>query len=124
MKVGQGRKTPYIKTFSIMDEDQETINKFEEIKWKERVSFSSLIMRAVYEYVEKHGDGNINFTLEQFQDPDFKICPALFRSMDIWGDYINKLSGNELKEIERQIEVIIEKCEFKRKYGNANAIIG
>lgn len=59
------------------------------------------------EYVEKHGDGNPAFTLDQFQDPNFKICPAFFRDNTIWKDYLQKLDKDGWKDVDRQVGMLL-----------------
>ena len=43
-----------IKTIWIKDEMIPTLKEFEDIRWKEHKSFSELICKAMYEYVQKH----------------------------------------------------------------------
>jgi len=107
MKEGSSRKTTYIKTFSVKDEDQSLIEKFEELKWKERVSFSDLIVKAIGEYYRSHGDGNPNFTLDQFDQKDFKACPALFRKREVWEKYYKNLTEGEYKELDQQLNLLL-----------------
>ena len=65
------------------------------------------MLTALQEYVEKHGDGNPAFTLDQFQDPNFKVCPAFFRDSIIWKDYLQKLNKDEWKDVDRQVGVLL-----------------
>jgi len=65
---------------------------YEELKMlalKEHTTVKSLITRELEDYIKKHKDGNPQFKLDQFKDPDFVACPAFFRNFAAWDYYFN-----------------------------------
>ena len=59
------------------------------------------------EYVKVHGDGNENFTIDQFQDPNFIACPAFFRDKITWEIYLNSLNEAQYKEFDTQLNILL-----------------
>jgi len=79
---------------------------YEELKMlalKEHTTVKSLITRELEDYVKKHKDGNPQFTIDQFKDPDFVACPAFFRSLSTWDYYFKRQSPEELEKFKNQI---------------------
>lgn len=97
-----------IVTVSVKNEDLTILDKLKELKWKERKSESEIIILAVKEYLERHGDGNPNFKITQFQDPNFKVCPAFFRNKKTWLEYFKSLDKKGMQEYLAQAQVINE----------------
>ena len=84
---------------------------YEELKMlalNEHTTVKALITRELSDYVKKHKDGNPQYTLEQFKDPDFIACPAFYRDSLAWGSYCAKASPAELLKLKNQI-LLIEK---------------
>ena len=104
--------------------DDKLLDKVNELKWKERKSFSQICISALIEYLEKHGDGNPNFTIEQFIDPNFKATPALFRSRGDWITYLELLNTDRVKEIEHQLGMIMDRVKMKLDHGSAKTEYG
>lgn len=59
------------------ENDNEDFKKLREIARREGVSMGEVIRKLTKDYIKKHGDGNPNFALEKFQDPDFRPFPTL-----------------------------------------------
>lgn len=74
-------------------------------------------------HVKEHGDGNDQFTIDHFQDPNFKARPAFDRNEAEWVKYINLQSEQVAKEIENQALMISAKAEKKIQYGDAMHIV-
>ena len=84
---------------------------YEELKMlalKERTTVKALITRELEEYVKNHKDGNPQFKLDQFRDPDFMACPAFYRDARTWENYCKKAQPEELSKVRSQI-LLIEK---------------
>jgi len=84
---------------------------YEELKMlalKERVTVKDLITRELEDYVKKHKDGNPQFKLDQFKDPNFMACPAFYRDANTWDSYCKKAESKELIKVRSQI-LLIEK---------------
>lgn len=101
------RKIKNIKTYYLSDSDLDVQEKFEDLAYKERMSVSDLYRTAIQEYLQKHGDGNPVFTLDQFNDETFKATPAVFRNADVWSKYYSTLDKKQYKEIDQQLQMIL-----------------
>jgi len=101
------RKIKNIKTYYLSDADINFQEKFEELAYKERTSVSELYRNAVQEYLQKHGDGNPVYTLDQFNDESMKAVPAVFRNSETWNNYYSKLNKTQYKEIDQQFQMIL-----------------
>lgn len=101
------RKIKNIRTYYLSNDDFELQEKIEDIAAKERVNISMVIIDAMKEYVVKHGDGNPVFTLDPFQDADFQVCPAVFRSATRWGKYYSEITKETYKDIDSQLSMIL-----------------
>jgi len=79
---------------------------YEELKMlalKEHTSVKSLITRELEDYIKKHKDGNPQFKLDQFADPNFVACPAFFRDLHYWKYYFSNQTPEELLKFKNQI---------------------
>ena len=101
------RKIKNIKTYYLSDSDIVVQDKFEDLAYKERTSVSSLYRDAIQEYLQKHGDGNPVYTLDQFNDESMKAVPAVFRNNEVWTGYYSKLDQKQYKEIDQQLLMIL-----------------
>ena len=82
---------------------------YEELKMlalKEHTTVKSLITRELEDYIKKHKDGNPQFKIDQFNDPDFVACPAFFRNKRMWNFYFSKQTPLELEKFKNQIIMI------------------
>ncbi len=98
------RNTPF---FTIYLTNPKLIENLEKIKWREHKSQSQLGREAIEEYVKNHADGNDTFTLDQFQEPDFKACPAFFRNSETWWNHLLKLDEKQHKEFDNQLNMLL-----------------
>lgn len=92
--------------------DEEKIHAFHMQALKEKKKLKELHLEIIEDYLKKHGDGNPQFTLEQFEDPDFIACPAFYRNGDTWLTYLSKQQPQELQKVRSQI-LLIEKQMMK-----------
>jgi len=79
---------------------------YEELKMlalKEHTTVKSLITRELEDYIKKHKDGNPQFKLDQFSDPNFVACPAFYRSLSAWDYYFKRQSPEDLEKFKNQI---------------------
>jgi len=92
-----GRPTRYKNRVQfLMTLEGELLEKFKKIAEKEDKPMNAIVQELMMEYNKIHGDGNPAFTLDQFNQEDFKICPALYSDNLKWHKYLK--AGN-LKEI-------------------------
>ena len=85
---------------------------YEELKMlalKEHTTVKSLITRELEGYIKKHKDGNPQFKLDQFNDPNFVACPAFFRNVGYWDYYFKRQTPEELEKFKNQI-ILIDKA--------------
>lgn len=79
---------------------------YEELKMlalKEHTTVKALITRELEDYIKQHKDGNPQFKLDQFADPNFVACPAFFRDFRYWNHYFSKQTPEELDKFKHQI---------------------
>ena len=88
--------------------DEEKYYELKMLALKERTPVKTLVSDMINDYIKKHGDGNPQFTIDQFEDPDFIACPAFYRSGQTWHDYLVKQDTQEHDKIKSQI-LLIEK---------------
>ena len=86
--------------------EEETYKKFKEICTKEGEKVGDKLNEFIQTYIKEHGDGNPAFTLDQFADPSFKVCPAFFRDKETWKKYLANLNEKERKEFLEQCQII------------------
>jgi len=76
---------------------------------KEGTTIKAIIEQQIDEYLKIHKDGNPQFTLEQFEDPNFIACPAFYRDAAAWESYMKQATPEELDKLRRQIITIDKK---------------
>lgn len=96
----------------LLNIEKEKLLKLKEIALRERTSMKEIINTQIDEYIKIHGDGNPNFQITEFFEPDFNICPAVFRDAVAWKNYLEKRTPKELQEIKTQI-IVIDKALSK-----------
>ena len=88
--------------------DEDKRNQFRMLALKEKKKLKDLHLEIIEDYLKKHQDGNPQFTIDQFEDPDFIACPAFYRGGDVWENYCSKSDPKELLKVKNQI-LLIEK---------------
>lgn len=89
------------------DEDQYQKLKMQALK--ERVTVKRLIEIQINDYLKKHADGNPQYQIDQFADPDFMACPAFYRDGRTWENYISKATNEEKQKLKNQIILLDNK---------------
>jgi len=89
--------------------DEEKYQKLKMQALKERTKVKTLVSELIDEYLKKHLDGNPQFTIEQFADPDFLACPAFYRDGRTWENYIQKATDEEKQKLKQQILLLDHK---------------
>ena len=91
-------------------------NQLDEIRWREHKDRAEVLRLAIDEFIQRHGEGNPVYTLEQFQDPNFKAMPAFMTPMLEWKKFImENTDKKELKEIDMKARSIVAVCRDKEK---------
>jgi len=96
-----------MKITTIYFPNEEEYTSISDLAYRERKTVSEIVREALSDYRKKHGDGNPSFTLDQFQDSNFKACPAFFREKTIWEIYLNSLGEKEFKEFDIQLNILL-----------------
>ncbi len=89
--------------------DEEKYNELKMLALKERKPIKNLVSSLIDEYIKTHKDGNPQFKLEQFADPDFIACPAFYRDGRTWEHYISKATDEEKQKLKQQIILLDKK---------------
>ena len=89
--------------------DEDEIDTLKMIALKEKKKLKDLHKEIVQDYIKKHGDGNPQYTIEQFDDPNFMACPAFYREATAWDNYMKQASPEELQHIKEQVIMIDRK---------------
>ena len=94
-------RTPFTTTF-----EYSLIQEFKKVALREGKPVNRILKELMKDYIAKHGDGNPIYTLDKFQDPDFKICPAFFSNHDRWIKYFKSLNHDEKLKYEVQFGMV------------------
>lgn len=89
--------------------DEEKYNELKMLALKERTNVKNLVSQLLDDYIKTHKDGNPQFKLEQFADPDFIACPAFYRDGRTWEHYISKATKEEKQKLKQQIILLDKK---------------
>lgn len=89
--------------------DEGKYNELKMLALKERKPVKSLVSDLITEYIKTHKDGNPQFKITQFDDPDFIACPAFYRDGRTWENYIKKAEPKEREKLKQQIILLDKK---------------
>ena len=94
-----------VSSFSFSDDKKAVLEEFTKIADREGKGRSELLIELVEEYVKTHSEGNPVFTLDQFQDPNFKAMPATMSPTPKWNEYIRKhMDRKEREKLDKQLD--------------------
>lgn len=86
--------------------DEDKYNDLKMLALKERTTVKQLITDLIDDYLKKHGDGNPQYTMDQFEDPNFIACPAFYSDNMKWNNYMQQATPTELEKLKSQIILI------------------
>lgn len=89
--------------------DESLIHEFHLLALKERKKLKELHKQIVEDYVKAHKDGNPQFKITQFEDPNFIACPAFYRDAKTWENYIKNAEPKEREKLKQQIILLDKK---------------
>ena len=87
---------------------EELYKAFKALCVKERTAVGAKLNEFIEKYIKEHGDGNPQFTMDQFEDPNFIACPAFYRTGQDWKTWLQKQDEQEREKVKQQI-LLIEK---------------
>ena len=100
-----------IKTFSVMNENEQTVKDFIDIQFREHKSFSNLVNIALFEYVSNHKD-----PLHEYESGQV-IAPNFFEGSDIWNLWLKKLTEQEYKKWDLHLNTLLNLSNDRYKEG-------
>ena len=83
--------------------DEEKYNDLRMQALKEHTTVKQLLSDLIDDYLKKHKDGNPQYTIDQFEDPNFVACPAFYRDSEAWRHYLSQADAKELEHVKEQI---------------------
>ena len=83
--------------------------KIKEIAVREGRDMQEIFRETLEEYVKIHGEGNPVYPLDKWQEPDFRIAPALFSKYDKIRTYYESIkSKQEYQELDRILNLWVK----------------
>ena len=102
-----GKMTTFVFNAELMAE-------FKKVCQREGKTMKSHLEEFMREHVKLHGEGNPNYKLSKWDDPNFKMTPAFGESLvNKWKPYLVKCTKQELKDMIDQADAISK--ESKRR---------
>jgi len=87
--------------------DPEQMKVLEEIRWREHQSMSSIVRRALTEYIKAHGAGNETFRLDNWQsNPTFQAVPTILSDNERWRSHLKDCNRDEKLKLLKQANMI------------------
>ena len=117
----EGRPKKYrARTYIGISAESDLVDKFRKISRKEGKAMSDIMQDMMEKYIHDHDQGNPAFTLDQFNDKEFKVCPAYYGPRKDWVKYIKNCEDKELDEIEMRsnhVKTMIGNERYGRRVG-------
>jgi len=111
-KTYEGRRKTQVGLY--LNEDE--LELFDDIRWREKRSRADLAHIAVEEYIKSHAEGNDTFKLTKWnEDPEFQAVPSFFTDRDKWRKYYqdsNEKERTKLRIVANDLERIFSNVEF------------
>lgn len=107
---------------SVKDENLEWWEKFDEMKWRERKSLSTLIQEACQEYYQRHAKvQNPQNSLDlHIQYPSALAMPAIVsENLDEFKKFMNSLNEENATRLMLDLQSFTGAAEKRIKYGDA-----
>lgn len=90
----------------LLNIDKEKLQDLKVQAAKEGTTVKAIIESTIDEYLKIHKDGNPQYQIDQFQDPNFMACPAFYRPAQSWEAYIKQADEKEKEQLKNQIILI------------------
>ena len=92
--------------------DSEQMELVEEIRWREHLSKSELVRKALSEYLKAHANGNSTFKLDNWTDnPNFRAVPTIMADSEVWYNYLSYCNPDELRDLRNRFALYKSRCE-------------
>ena len=83
--------------------EEDTYQELKMLALKERRPVKVLVSDLIINYVKQHKDGNPQYKLDQFEDPNFIACPAFYSNYQKWLSYYSKATPEELEKLKTHV---------------------
>ena len=80
---------------------------FKSLRWREKTSVSDLMVKAFLEYLQNHKEGNPNYALEKWADPDFLAIPAYMAPEGNWQTFYQKINPALYQKIDARLNWLL-----------------
>ncbi len=88
--------------------DEEKKKKLDVISARDGKTIKEILTEVIDEYIKVHDDGNSQFVLDKFQDPDFEAWPAIGANAEKLRRFYMKISKSEFQKIEKKIRTYLD----------------
>ena len=90
----------------------ENYDKLRLVLLRERNTFQSWLNEQMTTYLKVHGDGNPHFTLDQFDTETFRACPAFYRPLEVWSEYLKGIVQDDKRwnEFDSQLNSLLARA--------------
>lgn len=83
---------------------------------RDRITISHVVVSFLRRWAQTHADGNANYLLDQFSDPNMVAVPALMRDSKAWAEWLQANKGlpichqvlTQIRSIQEQHKAISE----------------
>jgi len=89
-----------------LDEDKK--KKLDIISTRDGISLKDIFTELTDDYIKVHADGNAQFTMDKYQDPDFEAWPAIGANAEKLRSFYMKISKVEFGKIEKKIRQYLD----------------
>ena len=88
--------------------DTEEVKVLDDIRWREHMSLSEIVRKAIKEYIKIHAAGNDTYKLTEWaENPNFIAMPATMSNTSKWNEYVNKhMDRKERDKLDKQLDYI------------------
>ncbi len=93
--------------------DEETLKKFKIIAAREGTTLKELHKTLLLDYIKIHGEGNPNYSLDKWDDPNFMATPAFFSDSRKWNYWLGLQKPKDLQAFKIHLHMIDGKmCDY------------
>jgi len=99
IKMKSGKRGTNISVYA----DSEQMELVEEIRWREHLSKSELVRKALSEYLKAHANGNSTFKLDNWaENSNFRAIPTIMADSETWKSYLRDCGPEELRDLKNR----------------------
>jgi len=88
--------------------DEEKKKKLDTISTRDGISLKDIFTEVVDDYIKVHADGNEQFTIDKFQDPDFEAWPAVGANAEKLRGFFMRIKKSEFDKLDVKLRQYID----------------